>query len=94
MIKWLVLFGATGALAGHFLLPALAELYDAGQLPEGFRVVGAACEDWNDDRFRHHVALVRSLRYRKVDCWISLSARKPSRSPCTWHCRPRCSLCS
>jgi glucose-6-phosphate 1-dehydrogenase len=32
MIKRLVLFGATGDLAGRFLLPALANVYDSGQL--------------------------------------------------------------
>src|SRR5687768_17108096 len=85
MIERLELFGATGDLAGRFLLPALAELYDEGKLPDDFRVVGAAVEDWDDETFRSHVtrrleqhasgdvsaasreALVRSLRYRKVD---------------------------
>jgi glucose-6-phosphate 1-dehydrogenase len=56
MIERLLLFGATGDLAGRFLLPALAELYDSGYLPDGFRVVGAAREDWDDETFRHHVA--------------------------------------
>ncbi|HEX5575022.1 MAG TPA: hypothetical protein VFX42_04055 [Gemmatimonadales bacterium] len=32
MIETLVLFGATGDLAGRFLLPALAGLRDAGRL--------------------------------------------------------------
>lgn len=85
MIKRLILFGATGDLAGRFLLPALAELYDEGYLPEGFSIVGAAVEDWDDDKFGRHVAqelehhtatdvstasreaVVRALRYRKVD---------------------------
>jgi glucose-6-phosphate 1-dehydrogenase len=85
MIERLLLFGATGDLAGRFLLPALTELYDEGKLPDGFRVVGAAREDWDDETFRSHAArqleqhaatdvsnasreaLVRSLRYRKVD---------------------------
>ncbi len=56
MIKRLILFGATGDLAGRFLLPALAELYDEGTLPQGFSVFGAAREDWNDDKFRQHAA--------------------------------------
>jgi len=56
MIERLLLFGATGDLAGRFLLPALAELFDEGKLPDGFRVVGAAREDWDDEAFRHHAA--------------------------------------
>jgi glucose-6-phosphate 1-dehydrogenase len=56
MIEKLLLFGATGDLVGRFLLPALAELYDEGKLPGGFRVVGAAREDWDDEAFRRHVA--------------------------------------
>jgi glucose-6-phosphate 1-dehydrogenase len=85
MIERLLLFGATGDLVGRFLLPAIAELYDEGRLPGGFRVVGTAREDWDDETFRRHAArqleqhattdvsnasreaLVRSLRYRKVD---------------------------
>ena len=56
MIERLLLFGATGDLAGRFLLPALAELHDEGKLPDGFRVVGAAREDWDDEAFRRHAA--------------------------------------
>ena len=37
-----ILFGATGDLAGRFLLPALARLQASGHIPEDFRVVGAA----------------------------------------------------
>jgi glucose-6-phosphate 1-dehydrogenase len=56
MIERLLLFGATGDLVGRFLLPALAELYDEGKLPDGFRVVGTARKDWNDETFRRHAA--------------------------------------
>jgi glucose-6-phosphate 1-dehydrogenase len=56
MIERLLIFGATGDLVGRFLLPGLAELYDEGKLPDGFRVVGTAREDWDDETFRHHAA--------------------------------------
>jgi glucose-6-phosphate 1-dehydrogenase len=56
MIERLVLFGSTGDLAGRFLLPALARLLAAGQLPADFRVVGAAVEPWTDSAFRAHAA--------------------------------------
>ena len=52
MIERLVLFGATGDLAGRYLLPALAALAAAGRLPDGFQVVGAAQEDLDDQAFR------------------------------------------
>jgi glucose-6-phosphate 1-dehydrogenase len=54
MIEKLVLFGATGDLAGRYLLPALAALRAAGELPDGFGVVGAAPRDLDDDGFRRH----------------------------------------
>jgi glucose-6-phosphate 1-dehydrogenase len=52
MIARLVLFGATGDLTDRFLLPALAQLSAAGQLPHGFSVIGAARARWDDDAFR------------------------------------------
>jgi glucose-6-phosphate 1-dehydrogenase len=51
----LVLVGATGDLAGRFLLPALARLLAAGRLPDDLRVVGAAPQDGDDASFRRHV---------------------------------------
>jgi glucose-6-phosphate 1-dehydrogenase len=52
MIDRLLLFGATGDLAGRFLFPALAELSAAGRLPDGFRVLGTGRDDLDDDAFR------------------------------------------
>jgi glucose-6-phosphate 1-dehydrogenase len=52
MIDRLVLFGATGDLAGRYLLPALAALQAAGQLPGGFDVIGASRENIDDEAFR------------------------------------------
>jgi glucose-6-phosphate 1-dehydrogenase len=56
MIERLALFGASGDLAGRYLLPALAELRQAGELPDGFQVVGFAREEWDDEAFRRHAA--------------------------------------
>lgn len=55
MIERLVLFGATGDLAGRYLLPALAALQAAGRLPGGFRVTGASRENMDDEAFRRSV---------------------------------------
>jgi glucose-6-phosphate 1-dehydrogenase len=52
VIERLVLFGATGDLAGRYLLPALAALAAEGRLPADFEVVGVAQEDWDDETFR------------------------------------------
>jgi glucose-6-phosphate 1-dehydrogenase len=56
VIETLVLFGATGDLAGRFLLPALAALHAAGALPETFQVVGTARDELDDDAFRQSAA--------------------------------------
>jgi glucose-6-phosphate 1-dehydrogenase len=50
----LLLFGATGDLAGRFLLPALATLRAAARLPDAFAVVGSGRQAWDDDAFRGH----------------------------------------
>jgi glucose-6-phosphate 1-dehydrogenase len=55
MIANLVLFGASGDLAGRFLLPALATLRASGRLPEDFTIVGTARTAWDDEAFRRHV---------------------------------------
>jgi glucose-6-phosphate 1-dehydrogenase len=56
MLERVVLFGATGDLAGRFLFPALASLAAARRLPDRFAVAGAAREEWSDDAFRQHVS--------------------------------------
>jgi len=52
----MVIFGATGDLAGRKLLPALYNLAKQRMLPAGFAVVGAAIDDLTDDSFRQHAA--------------------------------------
>jgi glucose-6-phosphate 1-dehydrogenase len=56
MITNLVLFGASGDLAGRFLLPALSALRATGRLHDGFTIVGSARQPWDDDGFREHAA--------------------------------------
>ena len=56
MIASLVLFGASGDLAGRYLLPALAALRAAGPAAGASSVVGAARERWDDEAFRRHAA--------------------------------------
>lgn len=55
MIERIVLFGASGDLAARLLLPAVAELAQAEQLPTGLQIVGSATAEWSTDDFRQHV---------------------------------------
>jgi glucose-6-phosphate 1-dehydrogenase len=52
----MLLFGASGDLTSRLLMPALAQLAEAGVLPPGFVVVGSSNADWSTDDFRHHIA--------------------------------------
>jgi glucose-6-phosphate 1-dehydrogenase len=52
MIERLTLFGATGDLAGRYLLPGLAALEAAGRLPVGFEVIGGSHENLDEQAFR------------------------------------------
>ena len=52
----MALFGASGDLAGRFLLPALAALVGARRLPPSFELLGAAPDDWDDAAFRDFAA--------------------------------------
>ncbi len=56
MIDRLVIFGGTGDLTGRYLLPGLAALGERGHLSEGFELVGASREDWDDEQFRSWAA--------------------------------------
>ena len=82
MISRLVLFGATGDLAGRFLLPALAALRASRRVPDDFAVLATAPEPWDEETFRRHAAerlaehdvapadrdaLLQTLRYRPAD---------------------------
>jgi glucose-6-phosphate 1-dehydrogenase len=66
MIERLVLFGATGDLAGRFLLPALASLQAAGRLPDGFQAVAVGRRELGELSAARQAAL-RSLAYRQAD---------------------------
>jgi len=48
----LIIFGATGSLATHKLVPALFSLHRKGRLPEGARVWGVARQEIDDEGYR------------------------------------------
>jgi glucose-6-phosphate 1-dehydrogenase len=72
MIERLVLFGATGDLAGRYLLPALAALHAARRLPDGFEVIGGSRENLDEHAFRRTAG--KRLREHAVD--VPASARE------------------
>lgn len=52
MLSRMVIFGASGDLTARLLVPALAELLAAGELPDDFAVTGVGLDDWTQDEFR------------------------------------------
>jgi glucose-6-phosphate 1-dehydrogenase len=52
MIHRFVVFGATGDLTARYLLPALAQLQAAGDLPDGFELYGVGRQSLSDGEFR------------------------------------------
>ncbi|TKJ22848.1 glucose-6-phosphate dehydrogenase [Blastococcus sp. CCUG 61487] len=52
MTRSLVVLGGTGDLAGRLLLPGLAELEDAGKLPDDLVVVAVGTRDRSDEDYR------------------------------------------
>ncbi len=52
----MTIFGVTGDLTKRLLLPSLYNLAAAGVLPDSFRLLGVAKEDWDEAKLREHVA--------------------------------------
>jgi len=51
-VATLLLFGGTGDLAQRMLLPSLYGLHADGLLPDGFRIVGTARSELDDEKYR------------------------------------------
>ena len=65
--QMLVIFGASGDLTARKLVPALFNLFLAGQLPENFVVLGVSRSDMTDDEFRNKVIRSKYLKRRLND---------------------------
>jgi glucose-6-phosphate 1-dehydrogenase len=52
LTRCFVLLGATGDLAWRYVIPALNRLHSLGHLPDGFRLIGVARDDWDTETFR------------------------------------------
>jgi glucose-6-phosphate 1-dehydrogenase len=65
-----VIFGASGDLARHTLIPSLYALGCQGLLPEPFAIVGFARREWDDDSFREDMReIVRRKRLFRQAQW-------------------------
>jgi glucose-6-phosphate 1-dehydrogenase len=60
----LVIFGATGNLAHHKLLPALYHLESVGRLHADTRILGFGRRDWSDEQWRHEVSALLEPQVR------------------------------
>src|SRR5947209_3654207 len=65
----MVLFGATGDLAGRKILPALFALWRGNFLPKQMAIVGVAIEKLTDDQFREsaHKSINEHGRLKPAD---------------------------
>ena len=88
-IRQMVIFGASGDLTSRYLLPALAELWQHGQLPADLRILGVAQERWDSATFRQQTAS-RSLRARNIPCrWLNEPRRRlPITTTIRWRLTP------
>jgi len=74
----LVLFGATGDLAGRKLFPGFFHLYREGLMPQDFRIIGSGRHSpGTDDEFRDriHQALQEHGRMELDEHWDEFAAR-------------------
>lgn len=56
MIGRVLIAGGAGDLTGRYLLPALADLHEAGRLDPGLGVVGLGRHEWDDHTYRDWAA--------------------------------------
>ena len=67
VIERLVILGASGDLTGRYLLPGLAWLRVRGYLDDGFQLIAASPDDWDDNHFRAHAAAWLEQEASEVD---------------------------
>jgi glucose-6-phosphate 1-dehydrogenase len=76
----LTIFGASGDLTQRLLLPSIYNLIAAKILPDNFRLLGVAVEDWDDAKFQDHIATtLKQFWGQDADAnnvaWLSSRAR-------------------
>ncbi|MGY1710909.1 glucose-6-phosphate dehydrogenase [Geodermatophilus sp. SYSU D00758] len=92
MIERMVVLGASGDLTSRLLMPAVAALADAGELPPRLTILGSATTDRSTEDFRAHIAagldehaavspaardaVVRMLEFRAADATDPADVRR------------------
>ena len=66
----LVMFGITGDLARHKLLPAIYDLANRGLLSPAFSLVGVGRRDWDDEAMRAYVREAVEAHARTGSSWV------------------------
>jgi glucose-6-phosphate 1-dehydrogenase len=73
VIERIVIFGATGDLTARYLIPALAQLYEAGKLPSGIKITGVDRRGWQNNKAGFRRFVLESLERHAGD--VSAGAR-------------------
>ncbi|MDF3014990.1 MAG: zwf4 [Thermomicrobiales bacterium] len=55
MLNTIVILGASGDLTSRYLMPAIVRLHQAGQFPDGCRIIGLARDAWDTMAFRRQL---------------------------------------
>jgi glucose-6-phosphate 1-dehydrogenase len=77
MIRYFIIFGASGDLTSRYLLPTLAQLRRAEMLGADMQILGIAPEDWDTAFFQNYICAKLKLHVPDVvDVWTNdLSSR-------------------
>jgi glucose-6-phosphate 1-dehydrogenase len=77
MIRYFIIFGASGDLTSRYLLPTLAQLRQEERVGTDIQILGIAPEDWDTAFFQNHIcAKLKVHAPDVVDAWTNdLSTR-------------------
>ncbi|HZA54322.1 MAG TPA: hypothetical protein VE616_08740 [Candidatus Udaeobacter sp.] len=77
MIRYFIIFGASGDLTSSYLLPTLAQLRQEERVGADIQILGIAPEDWDTAFFQNYIRAKLKLHVRDVvEVWTNdLSSR-------------------
>jgi glucose-6-phosphate 1-dehydrogenase len=62
MIRYFVIFGASGDLTARYLLPTLVHLRQTERVGADMRIVAIAPEDWDTPFFQSYIGKTKTAR--------------------------------